>query len=160
MRLDKKDIARFWSKVQRTPNACWEWQAGFFSVGYGQFHIKSYPIGAHRVAYWIAFGVFPKNICVLHRCDNRKCVNPEHLFLGTKGDNNKDAMYKGRNSYGERRWKAVLTEQDVLEIRKRYTAGNSDRRKLSNEYGIGYQQIWRITKGRSWRHLLETHDGR
>src|SRR3990167_2821276 len=113
--LDSHVISRFWSKVSQT-TGCWEWRGGCPTPGYGKFsltHTKS--INAHRLMWLLKFGNIPKGICVLHRCDNRWCVNPKHLFLGTKGDNARDCVSKNRNSCGERNGLAKLTSKEVIE---------------------------------------------
>jgi hypothetical protein len=89
---------RFWSKVDvKEPSECWEWQASGYPNGYGQFRLNKEQY-AHRVAWIITNGEMPKDMFVCHKCDNRKCVNPKHLFLGTHQDNMRDCSKKGRVS--------------------------------------------------------------
>lgn len=92
---------RFWSHVVvRGANECWEWTASVRQGrdgGYGMFWVDGKCWGAHRVSWTLHFGPIPDGLCVLHRCDNRPCQNPGHLFLGTKKDNNRDKSAKGRH---------------------------------------------------------------
>ena len=99
--------ARFWPKVHRRGlKDCWEWKASVNSVhGYGQIGYQGSMLRAHRVAWMLVRGPIPKGLCVLHKCDNRKCVNPYHLWLGTLKDNTQDMMRKGRcGLVGDRHW--------------------------------------------------------
>ena len=91
-------MKRFWNKVAIAgPNDCWEWQASFHTTGYGQIRFNHKKWTAHRVSWILINGEIPDALCVLHKCDNRKCVNPKHLFLGTNYDNMKDKTNKGRH---------------------------------------------------------------
>jgi hypothetical protein len=144
---------RFWSKVNKT-DGCWEWIAGRNKDGYGQIgKTHGDAVGAHRVAYELMVGPIPEGMCVLHRCDNPGCVNPDHLFLGTRADNTADMKAKGRargpSFYGASNANAKLTEQDVREIRFIGGSGISQR-ALGLLYGVGQTQVGRILRGTRW----------
>jgi hypothetical protein len=89
-------IKRLYSKIIVTPNECWEWQGYRFPQGYGRYSMMGQVL-AHRVSFIVHKGPIFKNLCVLHKCDNPPCVNPDHLFMGTRDTNNKDRAAKGRS---------------------------------------------------------------
>lgn len=108
---------------------------------------------AHRVAYILTHGPVDDEDVVCHECDNRSCVNPHHLFVGSQADNIHDCISKDRHYRGQRTHMAKLTADDVREIRSRYAAGGESYRTLATEFGVDHTQIANIIKRRQWRHL-------
>ena len=156
------DYLRFWSKVNVTANddLCWEWQAYLNKNGYGAFGINGKSYLSNRVAFEYSNGYLDKDICVLHKCDNRKCCNPKHLFLGTRVDNNNDKVRKGRAQrlFGDINPNSKVTEKDILPIKELINSGLTYT-EVGRRYNISKVQARNIYKGRSWRHLnMDTHD--
>lgn len=126
---------RFWSKVD-TSGECWEWTAAKRRNGYGVFRWKGKLCSTHRVSYELTFGDIPHDLCVLHRCDNRACVRPDHLFLGTFSDNMYDCARKGRILAQKNPWHwRKLTSAQVVELRRLRSEGFSYNR-LAKLFGI------------------------
>ena len=149
---------RFWAKVdKRGPDDCWEWEGCRINGGYGMIRRDSDPKGprvvAHRLAWELTNGPIPKALLVCHRCDNRPCVNPSHLFLGTQADNIQDSIAKGRFN-GHLHGRRKLSEGEVFEIRRRYTGSFGEQAKLATEYRVGRSAICSILSGKSWAYLL------
>jgi hypothetical protein len=137
---------------------CLIWPKGKTGKGYGEVYLCGVAMPAHRLVYWIYFGPIPKGMWVLHKCDNPPCVNPNHLFLGTPKDNSVDAWTKGRlvpppTGPGELNPRARLSASQVLEIRRRYSAGGVLQEELAKEFGVTPITISKITTRTNWRHL-------
>lgn len=107
---------------------------------------------AHRLSFEMHIGPVPAGMCVCHRCDNRLCVNPAHLFVGTKGDNNRDTQAKGRKPLGERHPNAKLTAAEVRAIRSAFQQG-ATKIALARQYGVVPDNIAFIVNKRTWRHI-------
>lgn len=142
-------MGRFWAKVRKDDGGCWEWVASRNRMGYGQFRWEGRSQLAHRVSWRFAHGADPGRLCVLHICDNPGCVNPGHLFLGTRRDNSRDMVRKGRSPAAERAPHARLDSGAVLRIRERYSAGEKER-ALACEYGVHQATVNDILSGRTW----------
>ena len=148
---------RFWAKVDKAAaDSCWEWTAHRLRSGYGWFYTPYGPQGAHRVAAFLS-GILPSivhELHVLHRCDNRKCCNPDHLFLGTNADNARDKAHKGRGRTlrrpGESNPAAKLSAQQVMAVKTAYAKGGISQSKLAQAYGVQQPAISRILTGKRW----------
>lgn len=159
---------RFWEKVDRNGplpasrpelGPCWLWTGAANPHGYGQLTVGSTRDGnrrreiAPRLAYRLHHGTLPADMDVLHHCDTPRCVNPDHLFLGTAGDNMRDASTKGRTTQGEKNLRARLTDAQVLEIRRRYATGDVTYDQLAVTYGVHVRTIGMAVSRKTWRHL-------
>lgn len=152
--LTEDQRQRFWAKVAIIDDAdsCWHWTAAIDRGGYGRTAFHSRPIGAHRIAYALANGLdVPPELCVLHRCDNRKCVRPSHLFLGTHKDNMRDMQQKGRvhtkNKAARLRNPADLTPREIEEIRTLRQQGRFYH-VISRMFRVAIFTVCKIEQGR------------
>lgn len=141
---------RFWSKVDKSGD-CWNWTASLKSTGYGQFQMgtnrRGRPIAASRVSWFLSTGEWPpEGMQVCHRCDNRKCVRPEHLFLGTNDDNIADKVAKGRQTRGPTAPGAKLTTDNVETIRRLYTHGGLRQTQIAGLFGIDQSHVSHIVR--------------
>ncbi len=164
---------RFWEKVRKT-NTCWLWIGSIANHGYGQISYKLKPVVAHRISFELHYGAIPKGMWVLHRCDNKACVNPDHLFLGTNFDNVQDMIRKGRSwsqkdraavvrlghkcrkylphIYGVKQHSAKLTPAKVRKIRTLCAAGLSFT-AIGKKFGVARTSIAAIYRGKNWKQV-------
>src|ERR1035437_3049169 len=150
---------RFWLYVKKSflKNGCWLWQASCFSEGYGKSWWGGKDIGAHVASWIIHFGPIPEGMFVLHHCDVRHCVNPNHLWLGTNQDNVNDMVQKRRciRVKGSQHGQAKLTESIVRICR--VLSCNGKKRgtviPLAKKYSVSSDAIWLAVKGITWRHV-------
>lgn len=190
--LTEKDVARFWGYVNKEGGIqshcpelgdCWTWKLAVNPGGYGGFSIKRWPFLAHRVSFAIENGgLIPEKMKVLHRCDNRRCVRPDHLFLGTSWDNGVDKARKGRAASGDangarkyperisagyRKWlsenpdkvakgerhpRAKVTADQVREIRRLREEGVR-LTSLSAQFGLNTGSIYHICTRKNWSSI-------
>jgi hypothetical protein len=154
---------RFWRHVERS-RGCWTWTGGLNDAGYGIIGsggASGRMLRAHRVSWSLAYGAIPAGLFVCHACDNRRCVNPEHLLLGSTAANNLDCVRKGRGRHsthpesanrGERNGRHKLTAAQVAEVRQQHLAGQSMRR-LALAFRVSRPTIRAIVNGEHWRDV-------
>lgn len=180
--------SRFWKKVHKT-DGCWLWTGARSRMGYGAWTPSAsgpqpWPkVHAHRFSYELAYGPIPEGTCVLHACDTPACVRPDHLWLGSRVDNNLDKLQKGRQARGERhgsrthpeavprgerngarkhperlkrgeqRADSRLTDSQVMEIRRLYSAGGISQHALAKMIGVAQTTISRVVNRQLWTHI-------
>jgi hypothetical protein len=144
------------------PEACWPWQAEITKAGYGRITDYWEKRLAHRYSWEIHNGcVIPDGMVVMHTCDVRICVNPAHLRLGTHKENTADMIAKGRAHMmgpknprrGSENPRAKYTEEQILEIRRRYAEGGVTLQALADEYATTKTGIHKIVKRLIWKHI-------
>lgn len=141
---------RFWSKVIKT-EGCWNWTAAKDMSGYGRFGLGGKNLRAQRVAWLLTNGEVPKGLCVCHTCDNRVCVNPKHLWLGTNDDNMKDKAKKGRSHrMPNNRFGAKLSSSIASEIRDMYRTTKMTQVELALKFGVSRGCIGHIVRSETW----------
>ncbi len=159
---------RFWGHVEKTEGGCWLWTGIILESGYGQFWGNGKKHRAHRFSWELANGPIPDDLIVCHSCDVRACVNPEHLWLGTTLDNQRDCVAKGRKRTGDEHWARVHPEwvkrgashsgtkvSPVManEIRQRYATERIGMARLGAQYGVNASTVLDIVHGRHWTQV-------
>jgi hypothetical protein len=145
----------FWKFAQKS-KGCWKWNGEIDKDGYGRMklpHSKGKRL-AHRASWQVHNGEIPKGLCVLHKCDNPPCVNPDHLFLGTNRDNSDDMVRKNRQARGSKSGRAILTESDVLKIRKMYKSNGHNIVAISKAFPqVKRVSIHDVVYRYAWKHI-------
>lgn len=144
----------FWNKIAITSddNMCWEWQGYISPYGYGVYHphTKSKGVFAHRLAWQHINGAIPDGLFVCHKCDNRACCNPKHLFLGTAKDNSEDMVNKGRSITGEKNPMRRLSWEIVRQIRAMYATNQYSQHELGRRFQVTAATINHIVHNKKW----------
>lgn len=146
-----------------TESSCWEWNGYRNPAGYGRLAVgrfrngnnhRSVPMLANRAAYIAWVGPLADGAVVCHSCDNPPCINPDHLFVGTHADNQRDMVNKGRTRRGENRKDHRLTDAQVLEVRRLYSAGGVSQKALASEFGVSQQLVSHLVRGSRRSYLV------
>jgi len=153
---------RLWEKVDTTttPDGCWIWTGSLNNSGYGQITVDNKRQYAHRISFALINGQIPERMDVCHRCDNPKCVRPDHLFIGTHAENMADSVSKRRHTHGTKTHWCKLTPDDVKTIRARHPKAPLNRHRprhslarTAREFGITTSNISAILRRKSWAHI-------
>ncbi len=137
-------FSRFMKYVRiGNPDECWEWLGTKDDDGYGRFYWSERDVNSAPVASYELFVGKRRKLCVCHSCDNPGCVNPRHLWLGTRRQNSQDMVMKGRapKNYGDRNPRALLTNEQAEEVRELYATGNYKQKELAERFGVSRQAI-------------------
>jgi hypothetical protein len=143
-KLGESEVVRFWRLVEKTER-CWLWRGGFYVTGYGRFAPSQHKQGrAHRYSWELHNGTIPRGLDCCHHCDNRACVRPSHLFLGTRGENMQDCSRKRRTLRGANHPTAMLTWAQAEEVRALWATGTWMQKDLARHFGVGKHVVQRI----------------
>jgi hypothetical protein len=151
-------VEKFWDNVDKhCASGCWEWLGVSTTSGYGRFKVDGHSIAAHRISYYLCTDIWPGDLIVCHSCDNPCCVNPEHLWLGTHADNNRDKEEKGRGNhpFGEEHGQTALRNDDVIQIKEMIKEGLKGTGEIGRIFGVSAKVIRRIRAGNWWNGVGE-----
>lgn len=141
----------FFKKIRKTISGCWHFTGPLNSHGYGAVGFHGKVIGAHRLSYILTRGEIPNGLLVCHKCDNPKCVNPDHLFIGTYKDNAQDMIKKGRRGaghiHGENHWNARLNNKQVSFIRQ----SSLSAKNLAIAFGVSLSVIYTVRSHKTYK---------
>src|SRR5689334_20585995 len=167
----KRELAdpelKFWVSVKSSRDGCWEWQGRLNCDGYGEFYVqhdraaKAIKWLAHRFSWFLHFGDIPRGMGVLHKCDNRPCIRPDHLFIGSRSVNALDMVAKNRHVKGERVGASKVTAEQVIDLRREFVAlprvgskcAPNTVMALAARFGISQSTLYTIVNRKQWVHV-------
>lgn len=138
--------------VVKYENSCWDWK-GYIRGGYSVFMVNKKHVLAHRFSWSLLNGEIPKEKQINHHCDNPKCTRPDHLYLGTSQENDRDRVARDRQAKGSKNGDSKLNEEKVSEIKKLLKMGVTITR-LAKDYNVSQTCIWLIKSGKKWKHVV------
>lgn len=154
--LNEKDSKRFWAKVDKT-NSCWNWTAAKGAKGYGRFKLNGKLVSPHAISYQIHNDDYDSTKDVCHKCDNPSCINPEHLFLGTRTQNVLDSIQKGRwngnPTKGADHPSSKLTDKDVMLIKAILKYSDLNVVQIAKMFSVSLTTIKNIRSKKRWSHI-------
>lgn len=147
-------IDRLYSKAEILSCGCWRYTGGLNGAGYGNIWDEGRTRSAHVVSFEIHNGPVPEGLSVLHSCDYKPCINPDHLFAGTTQDNIDDMINKGRDGFkGVRNGRAVLSEGEVISIKELLASNIFSCQSIADKFNVSRPTIAAIKSGRNWGQL-------
>ena len=144
---------RFNRSVIKKESGCWDWSGCLYATGYGKITFQTKNWLAHRASYKIHKGDVPSDMLVCHTCDNRKCTNPDHLFIGTHKDNLSDMKNKGRSNRGQKNGRSKLTDEDVGSLKHMNRVRYFEQKELAKHFGINRSLVSMILGEKVWQHV-------
>ena len=166
--IERKKLAieYFYNRIHKDADTgCWLWTGTLLPSGYGQFRFDKQSARAHRASYELLVGEIPDGLCMCHKCDVRRCCNPEHLFIGTRDDNMKDAASKGRLPSSTNHWTRLYPERmslsqltsgaklstDQVQQIKGLVCKRGDACLVAAQFGVSEAAVSRIVRGHAWK---------
>ena len=144
-------LQRFWNRVSAVQSGCWEWVGKIERGGYARVRLENSRerVLVHRLSWEMKNGPIPEGMLILHKCDNRKCVNPDHLYVGTYQNNTDDMLERGRanKARGERHGRAKLTDDQFHQLVSDYNAGGVTQKQLASKYGLHPIYVNKLLRG-------------
>lgn len=152
-RTEEEILEDFYASFEETDNGCWHWIRNTNRTGYACFKALG-TIKANRVAWMLFYGPIPNGCNICHFCDNRACVRPSHLFMGTQADNVRDMVRKKRHMYGNRVPRALINPDIVRELRRRYIPHVVTARSLAKQFNVSEGCVRAVVNWKNWKQVL------